>query len=95
MYMAEGACFGLLLVCSFVSALIFLYTVKRGFASSVILVRPYRSALPATLQTSQLKLEKGKFPLSRRDQLCAWLCVVISNTVLTADYSKGIGPAEE
>lgn len=56
---------------------------------------PYRGTLPATLQTSQLKLEKEKFPLSRGDQLCTWLCVAISNTMLTADYSQGVGPVEE
>lgn len=56
---------------------------------------PYRGTLPATLQTSQLKLEKEKFPLSQGDQLCTWLCVAISNTVLTADYSQGVGPVGE
>lgn len=74
---AIGPYFGLLVVCGFVSALIFLYTAKHGRTSCVILILPYRSTLPATLQTSQLKLEKGKFPLSWRDQLCTWLCVVI------------------
>lgn len=56
---------------------------------------PYHSTLPATRQPSQLKLEKGKFPLFRRERLCSWLRVAVSNTMLTADYSEAVGPAEE
>lgn len=37
---AVGRCFGLLVLSGFVSALIFLYTAKRGRASSVILIHP-------------------------------------------------------
>lgn len=37
---AVGWCFGLLVLSGFVSALIFLYTAKRGRASSVILIHP-------------------------------------------------------
>lgn len=37
---AVGPCFGLLVLSGFVWALIFLYTAKRGRASSVILIHP-------------------------------------------------------